>query len=435
MSFQRDDMPGLMLFQRLTGLAGALTLIASPVLAYEGSTNFKIEPQTKLKVTIVEWIASTGEYKEWTALNGEYAVSSKGTISVPMIGELPVEDKSTGEVEASIAVALKRKTGLAEVPVATVEVSRYPMVYVTGAVDRSGEYEFRPGLTAMQAVALAGGRERRQIPTGGYSEVDQVRYLGELNRYQLLLKQLAARRARLLAEVNAEDQPGMPEGLSDSAPVDRQILADEKQLFLARTKSLQRHLDSLTELGKLLKDEIEVLDEKKLVQNRQVKIAERELKMIAKLVNTKAMAKTQESSAERLVADLRSGMLDLVVQSMRAQQKLSETERDALTLRGQYTIDARRDLQTVEAEIEDTKLKRDTLLQVLQITGASMSTIDSLQAIDLQPIEYWLTRGGQGDAVPVSQFEILQPRDVLEIRLGLPGGASKSPPVVVKQTQ
>ncbi|UVC12018.1 polysaccharide biosynthesis/export family protein [Rhizobium sp. TH2] len=404
-----------------TLLLVACALIAPVANAGEDAAgNYRIKPQTKLKITVVEWIRPTGEYKEWTPLNGEFVVTPEGKISLPMVGEIAVIDKAVSEVEAAIGTALQRRTGLAEVPVATVEVTRYPMIYVTGAVDRSGEYEFRPGLTILQAVALAGGRERRQIPTGGYSEADQVRNLGELNRYQLSLKQLIARRVRLEAEATGLDTFKTPDVLSGSASVDKQILKSERALFVARTEALQHHLDSLAELGRLLKGEIDVLEKKRTVQERQVKIAEDELKMISGLVNSKTLAKTRESTSERIVAELRSSLLDLTVFSMRAQQKLSETERDTLTLKGQFKIEARRDLQAVEADINDIKMKRDTLLQVLQITGTSLAKVDDLKAIEVQPMEFWITRNdGGSEAIKVSDSTFLQPGDVLDVRLGI----------------
>ncbi|MBX9458389.1 MAG: polysaccharide biosynthesis/export family protein [Rhizobium sp.] len=388
--------------------------------AEDATTTYRIKPQTRLKVTVVEWIRPTGDYKEWTPFNGEFVVTPQGMISLPLVGEIPVGDRLVSEVEAAIGEALQRKTGLAEVPIATVEVTRYPMVYVTGSVDRSGEYEFRPGLSVLQAVAMAGGRERRQIATGGYSEADQLRNMGELNRYQLLLKQLITRRSRLRSEAMGLRDMEVPEALQTSVAIDKQIVKNEDALFVARTEALQHHLDSLTELENLLKSEIEVLAEKQKVQERQVKIAEEELKMIAGLVSSKTLAKTRESSSERIVAELRAGLLDLVVSSMRAKQKLSETERDALTLKGQFITDARRDLQSVEVEIEDTKIRRDTLLQVLQITGTSLAKLDDLQAIELQPMEFWITPGnGPKQAARVTDMTLLQPGDVLDVRLGL----------------
>ena len=114
---------------------------------------------------------------------------------------------------------------------------------------------------------------------------------------------------------------------------------------------------------------------------------------------------------------MQSGKLDLVVASMQAKQKLSETQRDAANLKGQRKTDAGQELQTAESEIEDIKLKRTTTLQLLQIAGASLSRYESMKAIDLQPLEYWVTRGGDaGTTTEVPETAELQPGDVLDVR-------------------
>lgn len=387
-------------------------------------TAYHIRPQTRIKVAIVEWIAATGEYKEWTALNGEYVVSQSGTISIPMIGEMQVNDKTTSIVSADIGDKLKQITGLAVAPTASVEVVKYPMIYVSGAVEKPSELEFRPGLTVKQAIAMAGGSQRHSSQTGDYSEAQQISYAGEINRMELQLKQLSARRARLMAELN--DQPTItfpPEiKAAPDGSVIKQIMTSEIDLFNARADALRQQLVSAGDLETLLHNEINILDEKMSSQDEQVKIAQDELSDITKLVDTKILTTSRKTSLERIVAEMQAGKLDLVVASMQAKQKLSETERDALNLKGQRKTEAGQQLQTTETDMEDTKLKRNTTLQLLQIAGASLSRSQSIQSLDLQPREYWITRGG-GDAAAteVSETTELQPGDVLDVRYNIGG--------------
>nr|WP_168598048.1 polysaccharide biosynthesis/export family protein [Rhizobium sp. SG570] len=387
-------------------------------------TAYHIRPQTRIKVAIVEWIAATGEYKEWTALNGEYVVSQSGMISIPMIGEMQVNDKTTSIVSADIGDKLKQITGLAVAPTASVEVVKYPMIYVSGAVEKPSELEFRPGLTVKQAIAMAGGSQRHSSQTGDYSEAQQISYAGEINRMELQLKQLSARRARLMAELN--DQPTItfpPEiKAAPDGSVIKQIMISEIDLFNARADALRQQLVSAGDLETLLHNEINILDEKMSSQDEQVKIAQDELSDITKLVDTKILTTSRKTSLERIVAEMQAGKLDLVVASMQAKQKLSETERDALNLKGQRKTEAGQQLQTTETDIEDTKLKRNTTLQLLQIAGASLSRSQSIQSLDLQPREYWITRGG-GDAAAtqVSETTELQPEDVLDVRYNISG--------------
>ncbi|MBW8301007.1 MAG: polysaccharide biosynthesis/export family protein [Hydrogenophaga sp.] len=403
-------------------LSGLLVLGAAA--SASGDDTYPLRPQTRLKVMIVEWIATTGEYKEWSALSGEYLVSPAGTISVPLLGEIVVANDTTRQVGDRIATLLKEKTGLATPPTATVEVVKYPAIYVTGTVDRPGELEFRPGLTVMQAVAMAGGRPRETNPMG-FSELEQIRYVGELSRGDLLLKQLLARRARLAAEAGGASAIEMPPELSTQAEdfATQRIIQRELSLFAARAEALKRQLDSLDELQTLLENEIKVLEEKTAVQDRQIEIAQTELSNISSLVDRGTLAKSRETSLERVVADLSSNKLDLVVATMRARQKVSETQRDALTLQGQYRTEAGRDLQLVEAEIEDTKLKRNTTVQLLEATGASLSQYHALKTRELQPVEYWLTRKGDlRSPLKVQQTTELEPGDLLSVRYDISAG-------------
>ncbi|ENN84645.1 exopolysaccharide production protein [Rhizobium freirei PRF 81] len=394
------------------------------IVSAAASDIYHVGPQARIKVAIVEWIAATGEYKEWTALNGEYVVSQSGSISIPMIGEMRVGDKSVEAISADIGDRLKQITGLAVAPTASVQIVKYPMIYVSGAVEKPGELEFRPGLTVKQAMAMAGGRERRYNQTGDYSEAQQITYAGDISRMELQLKQLGARRARLMAELN--DQPTItfppeikaaPEGSAI-----RLIMTSELDLFNARADALRQQLAAAADLETLLRNEINILDEKMSSQDEQVKIAQDELSDIAKLVDTKILTTSRKTSLERIVAEMQAGKLDLVVASMQAKQKLNETERDALNLKGQRKTEAGQQLQTTETEIEDTKLKRNTTLQLLQISGASLSRSQSMKALDLQPLEYWITRGGKGDdAVKVQEATELQPGDVLDVRYNISG--------------
>lgn len=416
------------LLRRLSSLGRASTFCLAiglstlaPLCQAHAEPVFRLQPQTRVKVAIVEWVAATGEYKEWTALNGEYVVSPAGTISVPLVGEVKARDRTPAELAATIADLLKQRTGLSKAPETSVEVVRYPMIYVTGLVDRPSELEFRPGMTVMQAVAMAGGRERRTNPAGGYSDMEQIRYTGELNRMELEMMQLAARRARLRAEFTDSTKVEFPQALktSNGAAI-QQIVRDESTLFDARLEAMRRQLDSLAELGALLKNEIDVLEEKTTVQQHQIDISQDELKGVSKLVSDQTVTKSRQTALERIVAELQSEKLDLQVAAMRAKQKLSETERDAVTLQGQRRTEAGRDLQTTEASIEDLKLKRSTTLQLLQINGASLSRFADMKAMDLEPLEYWITHGGGTDpAVKVSEATLLVPGDVLDVRSAL----------------
>lgn len=154
----------------------AFLAIASVAAAAPADEDFRLLPQTKLRIVVLEWIATTGDYKEWTVLNGEYTVSKAGEISVPLIGTVRAVGRTPSELATEIGHGLKVRTGLMQAPDATVQIISYPPIFVTGHVERPGEYAYTPGLTVLQAVALAGGRARRRDSNGLGIEVDQIRY-------------------------------------------------------------------------------------------------------------------------------------------------------------------------------------------------------------------------------------------------------------------
>ena len=301
----------------------------------------------------------------------------------------------------------------------TVDVVRYPPFFVTGSVDRPGEFDYRPGLTVLQAVAMAGGRARRSEWLGGSTEIDQVRYVGELGRIDLELRRLVVRRARLEAELN--ERPGLDSPPEAGGTGYLQVLQEEEGIFDARKEAFERQIEALEELSELFREEIKVLGEKMVAQERQVSIAQAELEDISKLVASGTVTRSRETGLERVVADLQSGLLDLVVASMRAQQRLSETERDALNLRGQRKTEISRDLQGANAQIEELKLRREINDTLLRATGASILRRDQRVVME-NPLLFTIIRGsGEGNAFDASAGTLLEPGDVLDVRLELVG--------------
>lgn len=388
--------------------------------AATGREPFSILPETKLKITVVEWIASEGDYKEWTALGGEYAVAADGTIDMPLVGLVEAAGRTTPAIAADLAALLKRKTGLVEAPAVSVQISAYPPVYVSGSVERPGAVDYRPGLRVMQAVALAGGRERRFDRANRYMEMDQIRFAGDLHRVEVQIAQQLARKARLEAELAEASAISYPEEFEKlrSNPAIAKIAIAEETVFTNRRDALQRQLSTLSDLGDLLKREIAVLDEKMNAQDRQIEIARKELQAIAKLVTNGTSTRSREASLERVVADLESSKLDMVVASMRARQKVSETSRDASQLIGQRKTEVSRDLQQVESELEDLRLRRDTTLQLLAATGAILERTGREEDLEQLGLSYAILRAGSSGALqPADENTILQPGDLLQVAI------------------
>ncbi|MGH6910771.1 MAG: polysaccharide biosynthesis/export family protein, partial [Phenylobacterium sp.] len=89
------------------------------------------------------------------ALTGEFSVGDRGTVSFPLVGEVPAAKRSVAEFKSSLTAALK--DGYLLDPRIAVEVLTYRPYYVLGEVGKPGEYPYTSGLTVLNAVAAASG--------------------------------------------------------------------------------------------------------------------------------------------------------------------------------------------------------------------------------------------------------------------------------------
>lgn len=89
-------------------------------------------------------------------LSGSYQVDDSGFITMPLLGPVAAAGHDTGTLTQSIASALQ-KNGLILHPAVAVEVSTYRPFYILGEVNTPGQYPFRPGMTALTAISIAGG--------------------------------------------------------------------------------------------------------------------------------------------------------------------------------------------------------------------------------------------------------------------------------------
>src|SRR5690606_15097148 len=106
------------------------SIAAAPLLAHAEP----LVPATRLKLTVVQFVAASGEYKRWDALGGEFDIAADGTINVPSLGTISIGDLSADQLATDIAARLQEKLGLIEKPDASIQVIQYPPIYVVGNV-------------------------------------------------------------------------------------------------------------------------------------------------------------------------------------------------------------------------------------------------------------------------------------------------------------
>jgi polysaccharide export outer membrane protein len=100
-------------------------------------------------------------------LSNTFTVADDGRIAFPLVGTIQAAGLTPDAFAASIASTLQ--TGkLVNQPSVSVEVATYRPVSVLGEVNHPGQYPYQPGMTTLDAVALAGGFTYRAVT--GYAE-------------------------------------------------------------------------------------------------------------------------------------------------------------------------------------------------------------------------------------------------------------------------
>jgi protein involved in polysaccharide export with SLBB domain len=88
-------------------------------------------------------------------LTGEFQIGGTGTISFPLIGEVPAQGKTATELQQALTTRLA--DGYLRDPRVAVEVTTFRPFFILGEVERPGRYPTAEGMTIGRAVALAGG--------------------------------------------------------------------------------------------------------------------------------------------------------------------------------------------------------------------------------------------------------------------------------------
>nr|WP_234833332.1 polysaccharide biosynthesis/export family protein [Sinorhizobium meliloti] len=391
-------------------LAAALALVSGALTpAVAGAP--EIAPQTKIRLKIVQWMPTRGEYSQW-ALGGEYVVSEAGDISLPVIGTFAVHNLDRGQLAIEISRRLQAKIGLVEAPEAVVEVLEYPPVYVVGDVAAPGEYKFRPGLTVLQSLAKSGGYFRDADKQSSEAEITLT---GELRTIRDSLLRSNARISRLKAELSGATEISFSDSLAIDGALGAVAREQETVIFAARLKALERQSKSLSELRDLYNQEIDVLGVKMKGAEASIKAAEKELGGVKSLVEKGVAVASRQSELERALAGYRADRLDLVTAIMRARQNISEATRNLEGLNDRHKSEVAAALQSEQEKVDQLKLKRETTERLL-LEALETRTIGGPTAEGPSPT-YSITRRVNGKATefPASEATDLMPGDVVSV--------------------
>ncbi|MDQ0391440.1 polysaccharide biosynthesis/export family protein [Labrys monachus] len=381
--------------------------------------DYRLGAQDKVRIKVVDWQAGEKQLYEWIELTGDYSVGADGAISLPLIGNVPARGKTPGELATAISDLVKTRANLLIQPSTSVEVVQFRPIYVLGDVDKPGEYSYRPDLSVLQAVSIAGGFFRPPDVANMRLGRDTINAQGDLDNANLDLRRMLARKARLEAEQAGATTIAVPDALKGS-PDGPALIAAEQTIMAARRDQLKAQLTAIAGLKDLYTKEIASLDEKKTAEDQQLDNAMRELKSISGLVNQGLALSSRQFALQSSVSDAQAAVVDNATQRIRAQQEMSKAEREGIDLQQSRKTEIEGSLRDTAAAIEQDAAKIATargLIQEAIATGRS----DATQQISAPPT-YTIVRAADGHTSRLQADEgtAVQPGDVVRVTIPMP---------------
>jgi polysaccharide export outer membrane protein len=112
----------------------------------DSSADYRLVSGDKLRIEV---------YKD-TQLSQSLQIRPDGKITLPLVGDIPAQGRTSNELRESIAASLKEYISNPVVTVIVVETVP-PVVYVVGEVNSPGPQPLTGQISVLQALAAAGG--------------------------------------------------------------------------------------------------------------------------------------------------------------------------------------------------------------------------------------------------------------------------------------
>lgn len=413
-------LPGVIAAVLRSAAAVALTTCVAGLQAAEAA-EYLLGPQDRVRLKIYEWRASRDIIFEWTALNDVFVVGADGKLFLPFAGEILAEGRAPGDLARSIGDGLRQHMGLGRAPDVAVEVVQFRPFYIVGHVMQPGEYPYRPGLSVLQAVGIAGGLRTREENLARL-EREVISGRGDVSLLTLNTISLLARKARLEAELAGSDEITFPAVLTDrkgegSTAV---LMEQERMVFGARRDGLNTQERALKELRDFLEKELDSLQARLAFHDKQIALIEKELAGVASLVSKGLAVAPREFALERTVAQSQSDRLAAETALLRARQEISKTDIAILELRNRHSNEVAEALRETQLQLNELDRKTDTAVMLLHESEISAPRLLALrnQAARAEP-SYTIVRQVDGAMVeiPAKEGISIEPGDTVKVEI------------------
>jgi polysaccharide export outer membrane protein len=389
--------------QTLACLLAALlwTNGARPAAAGDGA--YHVGPDDTLMISV---------YGQET-LTGRFRVGPDGSIGYPILGNVDVGGLTTGEVAKRIGAELEEHVPSGNA--VSVSVAEYASVFVLGEVEKPGPYPYRPGMIALELLALGGGLKQPDLKLDN-SRLQIITTEQDYTDSQLLRFSLQVRRARLKAEMeDAQDFSfALPahDSIQDADALNR-IVEGEKNLFTVRKTALNGQDQALLAQRASYEQEIASLEQAIKLHNDELELLAEDVKAMQTLADQKLTQLTRLRETQRSYSVAQRDMLEQQSYLARARQNLLDIEQRRLELRTKRIDEDAVDIREADLEIARADQRLASLLSTLSELKKEVTT--ATDAVATLTTTYAVTRlvDGEYQEITANERTEIKPGDIL----------------------
>jgi polysaccharide export outer membrane protein len=297
--------------------------------------------------------------------------------------------------------------------VPTVEVAEYAPVFVLGAVERPGPHPYRPGMIALELVALGGGL--RRAPAGDGGALRTIALEQELGDLRIQLYGQGVRRARLVAETADQDFAGpAPPAQAVDEETRRRVHAAEVALFQVRRAAAAGQERALKAQRASYDQEIASLVESIRHHDEEVKLIADETAVQEGLFAKGLSVQTRVLALKRELSSTRRNALDLRLSLARARQRQLEIDQRLGELRDGRLKENAEALR--ELDLETARTARRMEAAAAAVLQSREDTLQEADARGRPPVLTVVRQEGERFVnLPTDVYGPLKPRDILRV--------------------
>lgn len=376
-----------------------------------------LAPRQTVDIRIGRWDPVQETYTAWEAVGGAFLITTAGTVTLPLIGNIQASGMTPDALGAEISKRVQDRMGLRGDIQTIVVITDFAPIYVLGDVREPGAYPHAPRMTVLQALSLSGGIDRAS-PAFMRGERSALGSLGSYRVMELELRRRLATLSRLEAEETGSEMTPPQELLV--ATLGPELIDQERRVMESQRSAFASNLAQIDELEALLQERIARLNTQAELRQQQVVLLDEELENASSLVERGLSTVARRSNLQREVADQQVRLLEVETARLNAEQQLNETRRDRLDLTNERSRERVQGLQDQRAAIGELRIRMETeaaLFAESVRTGNGLVELSALSPPDLQ-----ITRTGPEGSVtfPVNRNDLIEGGDVLEVVLDSP---------------